>query len=110
MKKILTIASAALMAGAMLTVDIGQAEARHRGAAFGAGIVAGVVGALIIGNAARGGHHYTYGGHRYQMGHGPAWRHHAAWCRSRYRSWNPHTNLFLSYSGQYRHCRSPYVR
>jgi BA14K-like protein len=33
---------------------------------------------------------------------------HVDWCRDRYRSYNPRTNTWLSYSGQYRQCVSPY--
>lgn len=33
---------------------------------------------------------------------------HVNWCLSRYRSYNPATNRFLSYSGAYRVCYSPY--
>ena len=33
---------------------------------------------------------------------------HVQWCSDRYRSYNPRTNLWLSYSGQYRQCVSPY--
>lgn len=33
---------------------------------------------------------------------------HVQWCLDRYRSYNPSTNLWLSYSGNYRQCISPY--
>ncbi|MCB1462749.1 MAG: BA14K family protein [Nitratireductor sp.] len=33
---------------------------------------------------------------------------HIQWCLNRYRSYNPATNLYLSLSGQYRVCRSPF--
>ncbi len=33
---------------------------------------------------------------------------HVEWCLSRYRSYNPRNNLWLSYSGNYRQCVSPY--
>ena len=32
---------------------------------------------------------------------------HQQWCRNHYRSYNPATNTYLSYSGVYRVCRSP---
>ena len=54
--------------------------------------------------------HYSYRGHRYAFGHGPLWHHHLAYCHHRFRSYNPHTNLFLAYSGHHHHCRSPYIR
>ncbi len=33
---------------------------------------------------------------------------HVNWCLGRYRSYNPATNLFVSYGGVYKVCRSPY--
>ena len=33
---------------------------------------------------------------------------HVSWCLSRYRSYDPATNLFVTYGGEYRSCRSPY--
>ncbi|MBO3758626.1 BA14K family protein [Ciceribacter sp. L1K22] len=37
------------------------------------------------------------------------WRRHVNWCLNRYRSYNPETNRFLSTSGYYKVCRSPYL-
>ncbi|MCL6705926.1 BA14K family protein [Pseudomonas sp. R2.Fl] len=37
------------------------------------------------------------------------WRRHVDWCLNRYRSYNPETNRYLSSSGGYRVCRSPYM-
>ena len=54
--------------------------------------------------------YYGYRGHRYALGSGPLWGHHLAYCQHRYRSYNPHTNLFLAYSGGHHHCRSPYIQ
>ncbi|TIX25923.1 BA14K family protein [Mesorhizobium sp.] len=34
---------------------------------------------------------------------------HLAWCASRYRSYHPDDNSYLSYSGQLRRCVSPYL-
>ncbi|MBZ9775384.1 BA14K family protein [Mesorhizobium sp. CO1-1-8] len=34
---------------------------------------------------------------------------HLAWCASRYRSYHPDDNSYLSYSGQLRRCISPYL-
>jgi hypothetical protein len=31
-----------------------------------------------------------------------------AWCLNRYRSYNPRTNTWVSYSGRVRQCHSPY--
>ncbi len=33
---------------------------------------------------------------------------HVEWCLSRYRSYNPRTDQFLTYGGIYKYCRSPY--
>ncbi len=57
-----------------------------------------------------------YGGHYYQN---PWWLmprignfrysvNHVRWCANRYRSYNSRTNTWLSYSGHYRQCSSPY--
>lgn len=37
-----------------------------------------------------------------------AWERHVDWCLSRYRSYNPRTNQFLSSSGYYKVCNSPF--
>ncbi|MFN3718298.1 MAG: BA14K family protein [Rhizobium rhizophilum] len=39
---------------------------------------------------------------------GRAWQRHVDWCLNRYRSYNPRTNQFLSSSGYYKVCRSPF--
>jgi len=33
---------------------------------------------------------------------------HVEWCLSRYRSYNPNTDMFFGYDGKYHRCRSPY--
>ena len=33
---------------------------------------------------------------------------HDRWCMNRYRSYNPATNRFLAYSGEYKRCNSPF--
>ena len=33
---------------------------------------------------------------------------HIRWCLNRYRSYNPRTNLWVSYSGKKHQCNSPY--
>jgi hypothetical protein len=33
---------------------------------------------------------------------------HVEWCLDHYRSYNPRTNTWVSYSGEVRECRSPY--
>jgi len=35
-------------------------------------------------------------------------RRHVEWCMDRYRSYNPRTNTWVSYSGDIRQCVSPY--
>ncbi len=44
---------------------------------------------------------YDMGAHRYSVNH-------VRWCADHFRSYNSRTNTWLSYSGQYRQCRSPY--
>lgn len=39
---------------------------------------------------------------------GRNWSRHVEWCLDRYRSYNPQTNRFLSSSGYFKVCRSPY--
>jgi len=39
---------------------------------------------------------------------GRSWDRHIDWCLDRYRSYNPRTNQFLSSSGYFRTCRSPF--
>jgi BA14K-like protein len=48
---------------------------------------------LIIGNTIANGNHG---------------RSHVQWCLSRYRSYNPHTDMWLGNSGRYYRCNSPY--
>ncbi|WP_075290851.1 BA14K family protein [Pararhizobium arenae] len=38
----------------------------------------------------------------------PSGNAHVEWCLSRYRSYNPQTDRFLTYGGVYKYCRSPY--
>ncbi|SIP92087.1 BA14K-like protein [Rhizobium sp. RU33A] len=39
---------------------------------------------------------------------GRGWERHVDWCLNRYRSYDPRTNEFLSTSGYYKVCRSPF--
>ncbi|MGC4409908.1 BA14K family protein [Rhizobium rosettiformans] len=39
---------------------------------------------------------------------GRGWERHVDWCLNRYRSYNPRTNQFLSSSGYYKVCQSPF--
>jgi hypothetical protein len=38
---------------------------------------------------------------------GPGANQHVEWCEARYRSYNPETNMFLGYDGNYHPCRGP---
>jgi hypothetical protein len=55
-----------------------------------------------------------YGGGYYDNGYygggynGGGYSRHVAWCLNRYRSYNPRTNTWVSYSGDIHQCRSPY--
>ena len=112
MKRIISLACAALIGGAMVMADINQAEAQRRGAIVAGIIIGGAVAAITAAELNRHRHvrrYYRYGGHRYRYGRGPIWRQHVAWCYGRYRSYNHHHNHFLAYSGYYRQCRSPYL-
>ncbi|MGX5667513.1 BA14K family protein [Rhizobium daejeonense] len=44
----------------------------------------------------------------YGMPQGRNWGNHVRWCLDRYQSYNPQTNRFLSSSGYFKVCRSPY--
>ncbi len=56
--------------------------------------------APLIGGALLGG---AYGAPRYDRGGD-----HVEWCLNRYRSYNPKTDRFLGYDGEYHRCNSPY--
>ncbi len=58
----------------------------------GAGVALGAAGAYV----ADGGYHGGYGSR------------HVQWCLDRYRSYNPRTNTWVSYSGRVNQCVSPY--
>lgn len=40
---------------------------------------------------------------------GPGASVHIEWCLSRYRSYNPDTNMYLGYDGNYHRCRGPAI-
>ncbi len=87
-------------------------------------------GNVYRGGAYRGGRYYGgyypglglglgFPGYGYGYGYGYSDRYYAAptavgfsdhdrWCAARYRSYNPRTNLFFAYSGEFRACISPY--
>lgn len=63
---------------------------RNVGSSIAAGIFGFAIGAAIAGSAARSG--------------GSSWDNHVARCEARYRSYNPRTDMFLGYDGQYHRC------
>jgi hypothetical protein len=40
---------------------------------------------------------------------GPGASAHVEWCQSRYRSYNPDTNMYLGYDGNYHRCHGPAI-
>lgn len=60
----------------------------------GAGIALGAAGAYA-----------SEGGYDHRGGYGSR---HVQWCMDRYRSYNPRTNTWVSYSGRVNQCISPY--
>jgi len=55
--------------------------------------------APLVGGALLG----AYGAPRYNDGNA-----HVEWCLNRYRSYNPRTDRFLGYDGEYHRCNSPF--
>ena len=49
------------------------------------------------------GGYYPYGGYVVPSGGS-----HVRYCLNRYRTYNPRTNLFVGYDGEFHRCRSPY--
>ena len=113
-KSIATFAMVAtLVAGASMTMSTTEAEARGgRNAAFAFGAITGLaVGAAVANNRYYGPY---YDNRRYyrprpvpvRYGRPAPWT--AAWydyCSARYRSFNPRTGYFITYSGHRRFCR-----
>lgn len=111
MKRLTGLLCAAALSISMVAVSSNQAEAGDRGRLI-AGLIIGSVAGVIVGSQIRHYHqpqYYAYRGQRIRFGHGQIWRQHVSYCYGRYRSYNHHTNLFLAYSGHYRHCRSPWI-
>ena len=112
MKRFLAIVCMTILAGAVAATTVQPAQAHDRRGALVAGLIIGGVTGVILGSQVRTYHrpqYYVYQGHQVRFGHGPVWQQHVAYCYGRYRSYNHHSNLFLAYSGHYRHCRSPYI-
>lgn len=113
-----TIAVATLAAASTTTAQAGSKDF-WRGAAAGA--VAGVVTGAIVSHNRRN-RDVVYVERRraprtvYVERHvtpvadGHAWNdaQHTRWCLNRYNSYNPRTDMYLSFSGRYKYCSSPY--
>jgi hypothetical protein len=115
MKRFLSLAAVTLLAGSMFAVSVDTADAHNgRRGALIAGLIIGGVTATILSSQVHRQYHqpqyYRYQGRQVRFGHGQMWNQHVQYCYRRYRSYNHHTNLFLAYSGNYRHCRSPWIR
>jgi uncharacterized membrane protein YeaQ/YmgE (transglycosylase-associated protein family) len=115
MKRLLSMLCIGLLAGSMVAVSVDSADANNgRRGALIAGLIIGGVTAGILASQVQAQHYqpqyYRYGQQRVRFGHGQVWQQHVAYCYGRYRSYNQHTNLFLAYSGQYHHCRSPWIQ
>jgi uncharacterized protein YcfJ len=116
MKKYLATFASLALAGGIITADIQHAEAKKgRNAAFAAGALTGAIVGGVLGNSAArraeaSDGYYVYRNQRYNFGRGPAWDEHVAWCSRKYRSYQPRSNTWVSYSGNVRYCRSPYIR
>jgi len=88
--------------------NYGHRYYRHRGYNNGAAIVTGIIGLgtlLAISNSNRRYADYDdgYYGNGYRSG-SPEW---IAACARKYRSFEPHTGLYTTYSGYKRQCRLP---
>ena len=75
------------------------------GRVLGAGIIGGFIGGAIANRMARQRQPQVI----YQQAPQPVVYNnaHYQYCRVKYNSWNPNTNLYLSYSGVYKPCISP---
>lgn len=105
-KTILTIATiATVTAGATFALPTAEAEAAGgRRAAFAFGAIAGLTVGAIAANRHR--NYYAPAPAPVYYGRPAPWT--AAWydyCHARYRSFNPHTGYFTTYSGRQRFCR-----
>lgn len=82
------------------------------GAALAAGAILGLGIAAILAprNQPSVGTPY-YGAppkHQPRPAYGSQWQAHVAYCKSKYRSYNPATDQYLGYDGYYHFCRAPY--
>ncbi|MCT4656543.1 MAG: BA14K family protein [Cohaesibacter sp.] len=102
---------AALVPASVITMSTTKAEAAGgRNAAFAVGAITGLAVGAIATHASshrhNGHYHRNYNGHTHHYGRPAPWT--AAWydyCSARYRSFNPRTGYFITYSGRARFCR-----
>ncbi len=111
LKKIaLTTLAVVVVGTSAMAVTTQTADAKHgRNGAFAAGAVIGLATGAIIGSHA---HRRYYAPPPRYVAPAPVYYRPAPWspewyqyCSSKYRSFNPNTGYFLSYSGKYRFCR-----
>ena len=111
MTKLTKYGLGAAFAGALALAAIGaapqQAQAASKTGNFLLGALAGVAATAVIASAAHANRrHRRYRGRRVYYARPRPWT--AAWydyCSARYRSFNPNTGYYRTYSGRYRFCR-----
>jgi hypothetical protein len=137
MKKFLSLTMAIIVAGAMISISVSDADAGRKGrrnTAIALGVLGGLaVGAAIAGSNRRGyrrsysnrhcharychRHNYRYSDHRHRPAvYNPPPRRrpayagnaHVNWCYRKYRSYRDYDNTFQPYNGRRRQCYSPY--
>ncbi len=102
----------AVFAGALAMAVVsgapGEANAASKTGNFLLGVLAGAATVAVVSSAARAAKHRRrhYRPSRVYYNHPRPWT--AAWydyCSARYRSFNPDTGYYRTYSGRYRFCR-----
>lgn len=71
-----------------------------------------IFGGAYAANRYYGDDYYDYGDYGYDYGYdygGGLSSRHVRYCLNKYKSYKPHNNTWVSYSGQVRQCRSPYM-
>ena len=100
MKKLAAIGLGVALAAATLTTTPQPAKADSAAALLLGGLAVGLIIAHHYHNPNRGPLHVLHPG---------SWGH-THWCQSRYRTYNPNTDLYFAKPGEQRRCRSPYSR
>lgn len=111
-KFIATSAALALVAGAALATQTTEAQAA-KGWQVGVGVASGLVAGAVIGSALSQPRYYAPPPVYYNPAPAPVVTYRATpwspswyqYCRSKYRSFNPQTGYYRTYSGNYRFCR-----